>query len=145
MVSNSSQRKKTDEPFYNPYETPATDQFESPNAKFRTGSTKVVLLWTLLVPAVIANVLFWTYFGFHENFGPRGKGYHGENLLIYLITVVPFVGLLYGITLGGYFTNKPMGKHRLLSPLVQGLFQPFWFFISVTAGCFVVIPIFFGP
>lgn len=140
-MSNPSPRKKADEPFYNPYETPVTEQFDSPNPKIREASSNLALLWTLLVPALIANALFWTYFVFHEISGPKGKGYHGENLLIYLITVVPFVGVLYGITLGSYFHRKKMERHRLLDPLVQGLFQPFWFFISVTAGCIVVGPI----
>ncbi|MBL8889267.1 MAG: hypothetical protein JNL67_04765 [Planctomycetaceae bacterium] len=140
-MSNPAPHKKPDEPLYNPYETPVTEPFEAPSPKFRESSSKWVLLWTLLVPAFVANALFWTYFALDEMFLREGMRSYGMNFLIFMLTAVPLGGLLYGIFVGNWMQSKTGGNNGFLTPLAQCFFQPFWFFISVTAGCFVVAPI----
>lgn len=140
-MSDTTPPKKAGEPSYNPYETPVTEQLESPNPKFRTASTSSVLLWTLLVPALTANALFWAYVALDNIYFLEGNRSYGMNYLIYLLTAVPFGGLLYGAFMGNRMQQATGGSNGFLTRLAQCFFQPFWFFISVTAGCFVVVPI----
>lgn len=126
----------------NPYETPLSEiAVVESRAGQQQNPTMWLLFWTLFVPALVANALFWIYFWLDVSIFREGLRTYGINFLIYIITVVPFVGVLYGVVLGYCFHYKPLGKYKFLNPFIQGVFQPFWFVISVTAGCFAVFPI----
>ena len=126
----------------NPYATPlsAISVVESHPGQ-QQNSVVWLLLWTLLVPALVANALFWIYYWLDLSIFQDYMRSYGTNFLIYIATVVPFVGVLYGVVIGYVFHRRPLGKYKFLNPFIQGLFQPFWFVISVTAGCFAVFPI----
>ena len=103
-------------------------------------TVETVLVWTMLVPAVLANGLFWGgAFGIslvhHEIaqiFGPRAF-----TVLFYCF---PLAGAIYGVIVGRWLDRNANGQSGFAHPTVQFLFQPFWFFVSVTAGCFAIIP-----
>lgn len=129
----------------NPYEIPLS-QIAAVETRPGQQRNSVIglLLWTLFVPALVANALFWTYYWLDVSIFREGLRTYGMNFLIYVVTVVPFVGVLYGVAIGYCCHYKQLGKYTFLNPFIQGLFQPFWFVISVTAGCFAVFPIIGG-
>jgi hypothetical protein len=96
------------------------------------------LLWTILIPAILANALFWGYYYIDDLFFHRTSITLGANLWVILLAALPFIGVLYGTTTGYLLYVTTPGEYRILHPVVQALFQPFWFIVSVASGLCVV-------
>lgn len=137
-MSNMTPKKNTDDSSPNPYETPPSRKSATPNRIDGIESTVWLILWTIIAPAFLANMVFWAYV-YLEEFQVN-IGSYGVNYVVYLLTVVPFVGFQYGALVGYWLYRSTTGNYTILHPIAQSLFQPFWFVVCATAGCFVGFP-----
>ena len=133
-------------PVANPYATPASELKLPPVVATAIDSVPQpsvgwILLWTLLVPAAAANLMFWGY-AFMDDllFGQAASSY-GINLLFFLFIAIPLLGAIYGVVGGWWLHRTTHGQSSFTHPVVQIFFQPFWTVVSVTAGCFAAIPL----
>lgn len=140
-MSKATPRKQAEETSLNPYEAPLSQKSTTPNRIDGKESMVWLILWTIIAPAILANSVFWAYFYLEEWVFQSQVRSYGVNYLVYLLTVVPFVGVLYGTLIGYWLYRSTNGSYALLHPMAQGVFQPFWFVITVTAGCFIGFPI----
>lgn len=125
----------------NPYEMPQAEVGNIQVSGVERNLVLLILAWVFLIPILVANGIFWGYFAFETWFLPPVRGPDGKYLLLIVFLVNPFVGMLYGLAIGIMLRKRMDQKHILLHPLLQALFQPFWFFVVTTAGCIVSIPI----
>jgi len=112
-----------------------------------TGTTQVsaglVHKLVLVIPAFVANAVFWGLIGINHYFQmlrivePKDMLY-----LLIPVAVVPLVGLIYGIAIGSYLSARSSsGTSWYWHPGLQALFQSFWFMVMITAGCICSVPI----
>jgi hypothetical protein len=130
----------------NPYAVPASEFQVLPdlatdvNAASPPG-VEWVLLWTLLVPAVAANAIFWGYVWLDDLLIGQARLSYGMNLLIFMFIGLPLLAAIYG-GLGGWWLYRSTNRqYSFAHPVAQFFFQPFWWVVSVTAGCFAIIPL----
>ena len=130
----------------NPYDTPLSE-ITSP-AKVGRGQVSItgIIIWIFVIPAIAANVVFWSF----NIVDVRAKtnrprpaiqfvpDYVGDGALFYLFALVPFACLLYGVSVGFSLYFRTSTKYAFLHPITQGIFQPFWFLVLATSGCFAV-------
>jgi hypothetical protein len=137
--------RNSDPPEVNPYAVPASEiQVHPKSAVDGTAASSAgvgdVLVWTLLLPAVVANALFWGYVWVDDLWLGQAMRSYGMNLLIFLFTALPLMAAIYGGIGGWWLYRTTHGRYRFAHPVAQVFFQPFWSIVSVTAGCFAIIP-----
>ena len=143
-MSDTSPMSSNDLQTINPYEPPLTESVAGPNTDPEKVSVTWILLWTLFVPGLIANVMLGYYLVSAESILHERRRSYEPSFGNSLIVVAPLVGMIYGGLIGYWLYCTTLGKYPVLHPLVQGFLQPFWFVISMATSCYVIFSIMEG-